>query len=119
MHNSHNARAGSVDITPLDRLPLAGFQDRRGSSARIHDRLELNALVVEGSEGTIAILSADLLFATDTLKRRLLEQLPASLQLDERRLLVAASHTHFAPGIDGTKPRLGRVEDAYVEQVLA
>lgn len=118
MHNSYNARAGTVDITPSEPLPLAGFQDRRGRYTRVHDRLELNALVIEGSEGTIAILSADLLFVTDTLKQRLLQLVPKSLRLDHSRLLVAASHTHFAPGIDVTKPRLGIVENAYVDQVL-
>src|SRR5439155_632214 len=109
--------AGSVDITPDRPLPLAGYADRRGPSRGVADPLELNALLLRAPGQSVAILTADLLFVTAELKARLLEAVGAKLGLDEASLLVAASHTHTAPAVDASKPRLGVCDAAYADLV--
>src|SRR5256885_13335464 len=64
---------------------------------------------------TVAIVTADLLFVTAELKARLLEAVGAKLGLDDASLLVAASHTHTAPAVDASKPRLGAGGPAYTD----
>ena len=111
--------AGSVSITPDRSLPLAGFTDRLEPSTAVADPLELNALLLRTSQDTIAILTADLLFVTADVKRRIAERLRPELALDDASFLLAASHTHFAPSVDPSKPRLGPADPAYVDLVIA
>lgn len=110
--------AGSVSITPDRPLPLAGFTDRLEPSTGVADPLELNALLLRTPQATLAILTADLLFVTEELKRRITTAIRAELALDDASFLFAASHTHFAPGVDRSKPRLGPTDPAYVDLVV-
>ena len=110
--------AGSVSITPDRPLPLAGFTDRLEPSTGVSDPLELNALLLRSPQVTLAILTADLLFVTEELKRRIAAAVRPDLALDDASFLFAASHTHFAPGVDPAKPRLGPPDRAYVDLVV-
>src|SRR5439155_3510864 len=98
--------AGNIDISPQRPLPLAGFGDRTGLSEGTSDALELNGLLIRTADRTLAILTADLLFVTDQIKHRILADVGTQLSLSESSLLFAASHTHFAPAVDASKPRL-------------
>ena len=81
------------------------------------DPLELNALLLRAPGQSVAIVTADLLFVTAELKARLLDAVGARLGLDEASLLVAASHTHSAPSVDPSKPRLGVCDPEYATVV--
>jgi len=109
--------AGSIDITPRGPVPLAGFTDRTGPSRGVADPLELNALLLRTPHTSVAILSADLLFVTEDLKRRVAAAVRDHVTLSDASFLFAASHTHFAPAVDPSKPLLGRAEPAYVNWV--
>ena len=87
-------------------------------STAVADPLELNALLLRSPQTTLAILTADLLFVTEDLKRRIAAAVRPELALDEASFLFAASHTHFAPGVDPSKPRLGAPDPAYVDFVV-
>jgi len=75
-------------------------------------------LLLRTSRGTIAILTADLLFVTADLKQRVAERLRPELELDDASFLFAASHTHFAPSVDPSKPLLGPADPAYLNLVI-
>ncbi|HEY6852760.1 MAG TPA: hypothetical protein VI139_00830 [Gemmatimonadales bacterium] len=109
--------AGRVDVTPEGPLPLAGYADRAGPSAGVHDPLELNAILLEAGGRRLAVLSADALFLTAELKTHILDEAGRELGLDDASLLCTASHTHSAPALDPSKPRLGAVAPAYAEFV--
>jgi hypothetical protein len=98
-------------------VPLAGFADRLGPSLGVHDPLELNAILLDAGGRRVAVLGADALFVTAELKARILASAGPALGLDDASLLFAASHTHFAPALDGTKPRLGAVDPGYLALV--
>jgi len=106
--------AGSIDITPREPLPLAGFTDRTGPTRGVSDPLELNALLLRTPHASVAILCADLLFVTEDLKHRIAAAVHDHLVLLDASFLFAASRTHFAPAVDPSKPLLGRAEPAYV-----
>ncbi|HEV2749286.1 MAG TPA: hypothetical protein VGV12_02055 [Gemmatimonadales bacterium] len=110
--------AGSISITPDRPLPLAGFTDRLEESTAVADPLELNALLLRRPTATLAILTADLLFVTQDLKHRIAARVRPDLVLDDASFLLAASHTHFAPAVDPSKPLLGPVDPAYVDLVV-
>lgn len=108
-----------MPITPDRSLPLAGFTDRLEPSTAVADPLEMNGLLLRTPQDTIAILTADLLFVTADMKRRIAERLRPELALDDASFLLTASHTHFAPSVDPSKPRLGPADPAYVDLAIA
>jgi len=104
--------AGSVDITPRAPLPLAGYAGRLAPFAGVADPLEANVLVCRGAARTTVLVTFDLLFVGELLRRRLEAELAREvLPVD---LFLTASHTHFAPATDPTLPQLGVVDGAYV-----
>jgi hypothetical protein len=92
-------------------LASNGFPNER--TLRIAERLEANVLVIHDDSPTV-VVSLDLLYAGQAIRQSLRRRFP---EVDSDRLMVAASHTHRAPGVDPSKPKLGVVDTAYVEFV--
>lgn len=110
------ASASCVDITPEQALPLAGISVRTETFSRIADRIEINGVLLEGKNQRILLLSLDTLYTGPDLRPAILNAFPDELQAEG--LFLAASHTHFAPSIDSTKPGLGPVDPAYLSRVI-
>lgn len=113
-----SARAHSVEITPNKPLPLAGFAKRKGNFHSVHDALEANVLLLQAGEKQIAVLSLDVLFVGPALTKEITELAQCVLHIEPQNLLIAASHTHFAPGTDDTKPNLGEVNQSFLKAVV-
>jgi hypothetical protein len=107
--------AGSVDITPRQPLPLAGYSRRTEPFAGVADPLEANALVCRDRHQTIVLVSFDLLYVGELLRGKL--QAALAPEVDPEQLFLSASHTHFAPATDPTLPLLGSVDEGYVDFV--
>ena len=110
--------AGSIEITPPESCALAGFSARKGAFTRVADPLELNAILLRHEGHALLIISADLLYAGDQIESAVRGELDGA-GLSDCHLLIGASHTHFAPSVDPTKPVLGEVSAGYVEFYLA
>lgn len=107
--------AGMIDITPGRPALLAGYESRSILAGRAEHRLQASALVLADGRGRLqALVSLDLLFAGPELTERLRAFAQRELGIDRRNLLLAASHTHFAPPVDATKPALGAVDRPYL-----
>jgi hypothetical protein len=109
------ASAGTADITPETAVPLAGSEIRTGVFQGVADRLEANALVLRQDGRPIVFVSADLLFVGQELRSGVMARLGAAVP--DECVFFAASHTHFAPATDDRRPRLGRMDPRYLEQV--
>jgi hypothetical protein len=107
---------GYIDITPSSPMRLAGYCARRKKSKGIADPLEANVIVLRRGAAQAAFAQVDVLSAGDELRRRILDGLPDLLA--EEELLLVASHTHFAPGVDSRLPDLGAVCSDYVAEVV-
>lgn len=104
-------RSASVDISPTTPLPLAGFADRIGTPyRRINDPLEVNAISIEDDGRQVVFLSFDTLSVGRRIN--LLAQ-----ELFGCTCITFASHTHFAPALDGELPGLGECDNSYLEYV--
>jgi len=108
--------AEGTDITPGRSVPLAGFRARTAAYETVADRLEANAVLLTDGGTRLVLLGVDVLYVGPRIRAELLERLRGVVLPGE--LLLCASHTHFAPATDPTKPLLGRVDDAYVEELL-
>lgn len=118
-HHAPMAAAAFLDITPLVPVPLAGVASRVRPFDAIGSRLEVNALAVRKRGGhCVVIVTIDTLFVG----RRVHELLSAHFEKRHGQrasdLMILASHTHFAPSIDESKPRLGPVDLAYQSLVV-
>ena len=113
------AGAGRVDITPGAPVPLFGYQGRTAPFADVADPLEANALVVRQNTGQgvqrVALIALDTLFAGD-LETRVHAALGAP---EDLRIVICASHTHYAPCLDEGKPTIGRPDPAHRDGVVA
>lgn len=113
-------RAAQVDTTPDRPLPLFGRGDRAAPSGAIVSRLEANVAIFETEEERTPhiLVSLDALYPSAALADAVRQNLTAvSVSLGPDRLLFVASHTHNAPALDGTKPRLGACDASYVAEV--
>lgn len=108
------AAAASVDITPDESLPLAGYGDRHGPYDQVADRLEANVLLLRLDDAFVTFISCDLLFVGQVLRQRLEALLPG---IPSERLFISATHTHFAPATVAAMPELGRASLEYIEKV--
>ncbi|WP_207485278.1 hypothetical protein [Arenibaculum pallidiluteum] len=100
----------TVDITPEVPLPLAGYAGRGQEFTRVDAPLEANLAAFEGQDGAAVVLaSVDTLFLDD----RLADMIARASGVPRRNLLLVASHTHNAPSLAPSVPRLGRFDDSY------
>jgi hypothetical protein len=100
---------------------LAGFSRRAGRDVRCDaedDPLEINAAGFSDGSRAVVLIAIDALVAGPVLAAAA-ERAARTTFGEGAVALVAASHTHFAPATDPTKPALGACSPAYVEQACA
>jgi hypothetical protein len=107
----------SVDITPRQPVPMAGYSMRTEPFTAIHDRLEANGVLLAHAGRRLFLVSLDLLYA-GPLVTRFIEQALAARGIDPDDIFVTASHSHFAPATDPGIAALGRVNEGYIEHLL-
>jgi hypothetical protein len=85
-------------ITPPLGSPLVGFADR-GDATGCHDELTATALVLESGQLTVAIVACDLLYIRGAAELK--RAISGATGIPAERVLLTASHTHYAPALDG------------------
>ena len=110
--------SGTVLINPQERVYIGCGSEFPVEPESILDNLEANAVVVwsEDKASKVAIISLDSLF----LGVDVVEQICAGISgvFKQEEIFLAASHTHTAPMIDETKPRLGMRNDSYAAMIV-
>lgn len=108
----------TVDITPtdLESVRLAGYSDKLPSPHGVDRPLEANVLGLSGGslDEPVYVVSVDSLYGGP-----LGAELARLLGCPRDRVLVLASHTHFAPASDPELPRLGRASEGYLRDAAA
>lgn len=109
--------AGLCDISPAQPVPLAGYAGKERLCQADAGGLEANWLAFPADKDAIAlILAVDALFSSDAFEAAVSEALGRG-GVRVSALWVIASHTHFAPQLDPTKPRLGRCVPGHLQDV--
>lgn len=115
MSTSFELAASSVALpTGLGLNPGGHAQNRHRFRAVSHP-LEANLALLRQGESKLLLASLDVLYVGPKLRTHLERQLAPDLQPAE--IFLAASHTHSAPLIDSTKPKLGDIDEDYADQV--
>ncbi len=108
--------AGTEDITPPFPVSLAGY-GREARVTSVFSPLELNAILLTDGATRVLLVSADLLFIGATLDG-FIRAAAVRIGIAADCVITIASHTHFAPATDRSKPHLGQVSEAYLDFVL-
>lgn len=104
-----NLRAGvsKKEITPPVGTDLSGYIRRFGSSTGIHDPLWANILWVANGNDQVLFISMDVMNFSEEFSERAKASLAEETNIAKDNILLAAIHTHSAPGIhifrDGSK----------------
>lgn len=106
-----------VDITPDHPVVLAGNGRPNQPWEAVDSRLEANAILLADEKARILIISADLLYFGAELVSAL-EQRAAVHGIPPEHVVFSASHTHFAPAAERSKPLLGAADEAYLDFLL-
>ena len=111
--------ATSLDISPAEPLPLSGWSHRTSDFKSIKLGLEANILIFDQKETLYIIISVDCLFISSQLKKVITNKLNEhNIKCNDDNILLLASHTHFAPGLDENKPELGKIDKTYIGQTF-
>ena len=100
--------ASKIDITPATPKSLVGYGSGPRMSVGVRSRLEVNTILID----SFVVVNADALFMGKDFISHVRTMLP-----DSFRTLFVASHTHFAPSLDGSKPALGLTDDGWLRQI--
>lgn len=108
--------AGTHTILPANPLPLAGSGKPTSNYEHVEALPEANYLIVhELADAPALIVSVDALFGGEAFAAVLRERLAGAILPD--RIMILASHTHFAPAMDLGKPLLGAGDAGHVIRV--
>lgn len=91
--------AAKKEITPSLPVELSGYIRRFGKATGIHDPLLANFLSVEKEGKQVLFISLDLLFFDNDFSLKTRKKISEELKMEEKNILIAATHTHSAPGI--------------------
>ncbi len=99
--NTERLRIGAVrkNITPPLPANLSGYIRRFGKATKIHDPLLSHLLLIDNGINQLLLISLDILFVSSELSSRLRQAISEELNMDKKNILIAAIHTHSAPGI--------------------
>jgi hypothetical protein len=101
------AGAAALPITPLpehleDRLYLGGYGGYLGRpAAGVHDDLYARALILGDGETTVALIALDLVGMSNRHIARIRASVSRRLEMPEPAVLVACTHTHAGPDLQG------------------
>jgi neutral ceramidase len=107
--------AASHILEPQLPISLAGRGGAPRICSQINDTLEVNTIVFDDGEKSVAIVSIDTLFCCTDFKDRVLAKL---YDAKIGSLFLVASHTHNAPSLDRTKPLLGQTDEAFYDMAV-
>lgn len=111
----HRVVAATRIITPDSAVVLAGVIGRTQPFESVHDGLEVNVVLLE-SNRRILFVSFDLLFVGAEIAD-FVYGLAESHGVDREFVVMTASHTHFAPATDKSKPLLGKTDPGFLHNL--
>ncbi|MFC2158500.1 neutral/alkaline non-lysosomal ceramidase N-terminal domain-containing protein [Acidobacteriota bacterium] len=87
------------EITPPLGTELSGYVRKHRPAHKIHDPLTANFLWIEDRSTRLLFISVDVLMLEHSFCRRLKKRIASHMNIPEDSILLAATHTHSAPGV--------------------
>ncbi|MBA94304.1 MAG: hypothetical protein CMP21_00865 [Rickettsiales bacterium] len=103
----------SQTITPKFKTTLGCNGSIKEPYTCIDSDLEINAIRLIQDKTDMFIITVDTLFVTNDMIGEVITTLSPNYHLKKEQFMIIASHTHYAPFLDKTKPNLGTVDPKY------
>ncbi|MBN1883246.1 MAG: hypothetical protein JW885_13850 [Deltaproteobacteria bacterium] len=118
-HNTLQAAATVVDITPDIGSPLGGYLLRQGVSQGILDPIYARLLYVSNGSESVLLVSLDFIYVMGEWSDRCARTVGEAVGVEPGRVVVWAVHTHSGPGVFRSAPVgwEGDGEGRYLERV--
>ncbi len=111
--------SASVSLAPPLGMPMAGYLDREGYASGFLDDLRARCIALANDGSEVLLVLMDIVRVDSDLDRELRIALSRALGVDERNVVLMATHTHSGPEVSlgewSTKP-LNRDEQAIVRK---
>src|SRR5205823_10311684 len=105
MVDGYAIAAGSVDITPQEPIPLAGYATlRRPTFEQVADPLEVNVIILRGAGSVVAFVAYDLMYVGAYLRNAIVRVLAG--RIPGEAIFTTAVHTHSGPPTEDSLPIL-------------
>ncbi len=91
--------ASTIDITPPAGIDLSGYIRRTGPSTGVHDPLQANILWLDDGAECLLMISLDVLMMDEKYCSNVKTAISGELNILPDNIIVAAIHTHSAPGM--------------------
>lgn len=109
---------GKVELPVPDGVEMAGYGNREGGTAGVHEPLYVRALVLEVGSERVALCSVELCWVLDETVAVARERLAARGAVPAERLFVSATHTHSGP-LDTDRACFPDGVAPFIEQAVA
>lgn len=106
----------SISSPPLGTF-LAGYANPFRVCKRVRDPLNVTVLVLDDSQGRVALVTADLLAVHEEIAARLRNAVADAAKLNPESVLVACSHSHCAP-VASVNEAANAAQHAYVDKLI-
>ncbi|MBA4496257.1 neutral/alkaline non-lysosomal ceramidase N-terminal domain-containing protein [Paenactinomyces guangxiensis] len=109
-----------INITPLKKIPLAGFAHRTEAFEAVSHPLHLRILLFQGRDSTggrtcVLVVSADLIWWGNERVTSLRQQIRKKWGIEPASIILHATHNHSGPQTSKLfTPSLGRCDEEYV-----
>jgi neutral ceramidase len=94
------AGAARIKLEPPLGLAMAGYGNRVGRAAGVHDALAAQALVLADGTSKVAIVGVDVLALGQRIADDVRERVAAQSDIDADAIMVCATHTHSGPAFN-------------------
>src|SRR5260370_2503963 len=94
------AGAARIELDPPLDLAMAGYGNRVGRAAGVHDPLAAQALVLADGAGKGAIVGVDVLALGQRIADDIRERGAAKSDIDADAIIICATHTHSGPAFN-------------------
>ena len=94
------AGAARIKLDPPLGLAMAGYGNRVGRAAGVHDDLAAQALVISDGANKVAIAGVDVLALGQRIADDVRERVAAKSDIDADAIMICATHTHSGPSFN-------------------
>src|SRR6267378_3401272 len=94
------AGVARIKLEPPLGLAMAGYGNRVGRAAGVHDDLAAQALVLSDGASKVAIAGVDVLAIGQRIADYIRERVAAKSDIDADAIMICATHTHSGPAFN-------------------
>ena len=114
---SDEAKVGSykMDITPKKKIELYALENKYRNSSKIFSKLFINTIFIQNKKNKVLFITLDLIYVGDKFCEDIKKIIKNKYNINERNILINATHTHSSPLIENNVLNPAKVNSSYIK----